>query len=187
MTQYITRKTHFAYGHRVLQQNSACFYYHGHESLVELTYSFNQVQDLGYPVDFKEIKRVHCAWIDDHLDHGFLANPEDEGIIQLCHSEKSRLWTMSLEDGAFCNPTCEHISREIFLAVDILTEQYPLLELYNVRLYETPNCFTDCRKDSIPDYQRFNFRKNHYESIKKYGETKGVLEYDRRKSGERLV
>lgn len=183
--QYITRRTRFDSGHRVLNQSSKCRFFHAHSNGVELTYSFETMQDLGYPIDFKEIKRTHCAWIDDHLDHGFVANPHDTSIIELCKQEESRLWVMSLEGDNFCNPTCENIAREVFLAIDVLTTAfYPALTLHQVKLYETENCYTVCYRESVPDYQRTNFLQKNKESILQYGKDKGVLEYDVTKGGE---
>jgi 6-pyruvoyltetrahydropterin/6-carboxytetrahydropterin synthase len=48
-------------------------------------------------------------------------------------------------------------------------------------LYETPNCFTDCYKDSISDAERKNFWDYRGEEVAKYRDDKGVVEYDDRK------
>jgi len=51
----------------------------------------------------------------------------------------------------------------------------------HIRLYETPNCFTDCYKDSISDAERKNFWDYRGEEVAKYRDDKGVVEYDDRK------
>jgi 6-pyruvoyltetrahydropterin/6-carboxytetrahydropterin synthase len=64
-TQYITRKGNFDSGHRVMNEFMKCFNIHGHTYLYELTFSFESMEEIGYAIDFKEIKRVFCQWIDD--------------------------------------------------------------------------------------------------------------------------
>jgi hypothetical protein len=39
------------------------------------------MESIGYAIDFKEIKRVGLQWIDDYMDHCFIANPHDTVII----------------------------------------------------------------------------------------------------------
>ena len=120
MKQTITRKGKFDAGHRVMHEAVKCFNIHGHCFDYELTFDYDEQKDIGYPLDFKEIKRVACSWIDDYLDHGFIANPHDEKIIHTCKELGSKLWVMSLNGGKFCNPTAENIAQEIAMAVSVL-------------------------------------------------------------------
>ena len=87
--QYITRSGTFDSGHRVMNERMKCFNLHGHTYLYDLTFSFDSMKDIGYAIDFKEIKRVACQWIDDILDHGFIVNPKD--IVYIKDSEDVRL------------------------------------------------------------------------------------------------
>ena len=82
--QYITRKGTFDSGHRVMNERMKCFNMHGHTYLYELEFEFNSMEAIGYAIDFKEIKRVGCQWIDDMLDHGFIVNPKDDDVIKAC-------------------------------------------------------------------------------------------------------
>lgn len=180
--QFITRKGNFDSGHRVLNEARKCFNVHGHTYLYELTYQFEQTEDIGYAIDFKEIKRVHCQWIDDILDHGAILNPHDTKYVELCKSIKSKYWLMSLNGaGNYCNPSVENIAKEVFLAVDILTRAYPLLELSQVRIFETPNCWTDCFRNSIQTKETQSFYQLRESEIVAYGKEKAVIEYDDRK------
>ena len=192
--QVVGRHASFDYGHRVLNNASPfslsscslsqvtkgkCHALHGHSLLLDVEFSFSSTQKIGYPIDFGEIKRVFLSWIEDSMDHGFIANPADTSIIELSRSEDSKLWIMSLNDMAYCNPTIELISKEMFLGLEILSEvNYPLLKPYKIRAHETPNCYTECYKKSINSTERQNFRKHRYEQIKQYALDKGVLEYD---------
>lgn len=178
--QTITRKGSFDSAHRVMNERLKCYNVHGHTYLYELTFSFDQMEAIGYAIDFKEIKRVACQWIDDVLDHGAILNPKDEAVINSCLATKSKLWLMSLNGKEnYCNPSAENISKEIFLAVSYLMNT-SFLKLHHVRLWETPNCYTDCYADSFSLHERNNFLKVRQAELEKYKQDKGVVEYDDR-------
>lgn len=186
--QHISRKGNFDSGHRVMNERMKCFNIHGHTYLYELTFSFHNMEEIGYAIDFKEIKRVFCQWIDDVLDHGMILNPHDAQLIELTKSYGSKLWLMSLNgDGEYCNPSVENIAKEVFLAMDILSNTLykaaPTgLEIHDVTIYETPNCWTSCNRASISITERENFYKVREREIEDYAKEKGVVEYDDRKS-----
>ena len=181
--QYITRKGNFDSGHRVMNEQYKCFNLHGHTYLYELTFEFNTMEDIGYALDFKEIKRVGCQWIDDLMDHGMILNPKDEKVINTVRDLGTKLWLMSLNGkGEYCNPSVENIAREVILAEQILFEQYPMLDVSSVKIFETPNCWTELQYIDVPQRERDNFYEEHYDQIKAYAGRKGILEYDDRKS-----
>lgn len=190
-TQYISRKGNFDSGHRVMNEFMKCFNIHGHTYLYELTFSFENMEEIGYAIDFKEIKRVGCQWIDDILDHGMILNPHDTKLIETTKDYGTKLWLMSLNgEGEYCNPSVENISREIFLAMEILfDEMYKKkstgLKIHRVVIYETPNCWTEVKAASITDAERENFRAARMKEIKAYAKKKGILEYDDRKIDKR--
>jgi 6-pyruvoyltetrahydropterin/6-carboxytetrahydropterin synthase len=179
--QYITRSGTFDSGHRVMNEKMKCFNLHGHTYLFDLTFSFDSMKEIGYAIDFKEIKRVACQWIDDVLDHGFIANPHDIVYIQAARAEDSKIWEMSLEGkDNYCNPSVENLAREIFLAMEILFEEYKDLRIHEIKLNETPKCYTICNSESISDRERINFRDTKGREIKQYADDKGIIEYDDR-------
>lgn len=181
-SQLITRKGSMDVAHKVLHHAGACAQRHGHTYLFELTFSFTQSKEIGYALDFKEIKRVGCEWINDYLDHGSIVNPIDINYLNLVRLEESKHWEMSLNGvNKFCNPTVENIAKEMFMAQEILFESYQNLQISQIRLYETPNCYTDCFKESISEEERKNFYAARYEQIKQYANKKGIVEYDDRK------
>lgn len=185
--QYISRKGNFDSGHRVMNEFMKCFNIHGHTYLYELTFSFENMEEIGYALDFKEIKRVFCQWIDDVLDHGMLLNPHDTKLIETTKEYGTKLWLMSLNgEGEYCNPSVENIAKEVFLAMDILShtlyQKSPTgLKIHKVQIYETPNCSTECFRESITDLEQARFMDAQGAGIKAYAEEKGVLEYDDRK------
>lgn len=181
--QYITRKGTFDSGHRVMNERMKCFNIHGHTYHYDLTFEFNDIEDIGYAIDFKEIKRLGCQWIDDFLDHGMILNPKDEKLINTTKELNGKLWLMSLNGaGNYCNPSVENIAKEIFLAMDILFASFnETLRISSITLYETPNCYTICDANSISTKEFTKFNLEHNSNIRKYREGKGVLEYDDRK------
>lgn len=187
--QYISRKGNFDSGHRVMNEAMKCFNLHGHTYLYELTFSYEEPEEIGYAIDFKEIKRVFCQWIDDILDHGMILNPEDTRIIETTEAYGSKLWLMSLNGrGRYCNPSVENIAKELFLAMQILSDTLYMnsptkLAIHKVKIYETPNCWTVCKNKSLSPSERANFLAARAEEIQAYAQEKGVLEYDDRKRG----
>lgn len=179
--QTITRKGSFDSGHRVMNEKFKCFNIHGHTYLFELTFGFSQSKEIGYAIDFKEIKRVGCQWIDDVLDHGMILNAEDTLLINTTKELGSKYWLMSLNgEGKYCNPSVENIAKELFLVQEVIFENYPNLWIESICLWETPNCQTICTKNSITLEEKENFLKAKQSLIKEYANNKGMLEYDNR-------
>lgn len=167
--QTLTRATEIDIGHRVMDEPIKCFNLHGHRMRIEMTFSFETVQKIGYFIDFKDLKRIGCAWIDEHLDHAFAANPADTEVIKTCETLKSRLYLMSLNGkGVYCNPTAENLSKEIFLAIELLFEAEASLTLTKLRLYETPNCWVDTYQHSINETERAHFLAYREASIRQW-------------------
>jgi 6-pyruvoyltetrahydropterin/6-carboxytetrahydropterin synthase len=180
--QYISRKGSFDSGHRVMNERMKCFNVHGHTYLYDLEFEFNEMEEIGYAIDFKEIKRVGCQWIDDILDHGMILNPKDLMLIETTKNLGSKLWLMSLngKDG-YCNPSVENIAKEIFLAMDVLFFNYKNLKIHKVTIHETPNCYTTCIRESISASEKTNWVTNRFTGVCEYADQKGMLEYDDRK------
>jgi len=178
--QTITRKGSFDACHRVMNEKFKCFNVHGHTYLYELTFKFETMEKIGYAVDFKEIKRVMMQWIDDLLDHAAILNPCDHVMLEACRSIKSKFWVMTLNGMGYCNPTVENIAREIYIAMVILCREFPI-KIQSIRLWETPNCFTDCDADSISRSEIENFSIFNGDTILMYAKEKGQLNYSDKK------
>lgn len=180
--QQIIRKYEFDAGHRVMNERMKCFSSHGHRYQVHLMFEFSSLEEIGYAIDFKEIKRIGCQWIDDYWDHGTLLNPHDNKLIATLRDIGSKVWLMSLGgEGQYCNPTAENISKELFMAQEILFASYEGLYIKHITLFETPNCWVECTSDSISQTERVNFYQLHQQEIEDYARQKGVVEYDDRK------
>jgi len=180
MSQTITRIFEFDSAHRVMNQKFKCHNLHGHRYRAELTFTFFEVDDIGYQIDFSEIKRIGGKWIDDHLDHAIILNPDDKSILKLSKELKSKFWTMTLNGKRYCNPTVENIAKEVFLSISTLFKHESKLILTDVKLFETPNCWTICTRKSITTKEEDNFLTHNLENLMKYSEEKGQIEYDDR-------
>ncbi len=179
--QTITRKGTFDSAHRVMNERMKCYNLHGHTYLYELEFAFTSIEEIGYAIDFKEIKRVGCQWIDDFLDHGTIVNPKDRYVIDACKALDSKIWYMSLNGvDEYCNPSVENVAKEIFIGISALLNSDEL-SLHKVRLYETPNCFTDCHKDSFTQQEEYNFLQQNKLALTLYRNNAGIVEYDDRK------
>ena len=55
------------------------------------------------------------------------------------------------------------------------------MRTHGVKIYETPNCFTEAFYNSITDIERENFYSTKSGEIVEYAKSKGILEYDDRK------
>ena len=181
--QEITRKGSFDAAHRVMNERVKCFNLHGHRFDYELTFEFRDEEGLGYALDFKEIKRVAMQFIDDYFDHGCILNPKDKIVIDCCKNLGSKYWIMSLNNEDYCNPSAEHISKELFMSIAKLMNTENIW-LSRLRLYETPNCWVDVDWGSINAKEQMNFYCVHDAELSEYKKEKGVFEYDDRKSDD---
>lgn len=182
MYQKITRKGSFDAAHRVMHERVKCFNLHGHTFLYELTFAFKEPEDLGYALDFKEIKRVACAYIDQVFDHCTIVNPKDSTVIECVEKLGTKLYKMSLNGpGEDCNPSAEAISKELFLQIAFLMDT-PNLWLENLRLYETPNCWVDTNQSSIHLDDIANvLNEERIAALNTFKQIVGTFEYDERK------
>ncbi len=186
--QFITRSIELDIAHRVMHERVKCFSLHGHRIKIELTFVFSAQKEIGYCIDFREIKRVGGQWLDDMLDHGFIANPEDHVIINACKETGSKIYMLSLNgENKYCNPTAENVAREVFMAMEILFSGYEHLHISTVRYYETPNCWVDVNQNSIIPIEKEHFYHYRNNEIVTYAKAKGIMEYDAREAEKRNI
>ena len=190
MSNTITRRGSFDAGHRILFQRFKCGNLHGHRYEYELEFRYESMLALGYAIDFSEIKRVACEWIDENFDHGFIVNPADEEVLGLLRAQKSRHFVMHLRDEkGSCNPTAENIAKELFFAASFLQDSRSLndsaqLKLVRVKLHETQNCIVTCEGLSPEEHEVFRSARDYCQSLESYRNAKGTLEYDARQVPE---
>ncbi|MBI1859487.1 MAG: 6-carboxytetrahydropterin synthase [Deltaproteobacteria bacterium] len=177
---FVTRDGKFDAAHRVLHERFKCFNLHGHEYHYELTFSWSSSLDLGYAIDFKEIKRVVCEWIDETMDHGFIANPQDLQFISICNQLGLKVYRMNgAGTDSFCNPTAENIAKELFYAADVLLSNTGL-NTHSVKLWETMNCHVECTGLSAAEQTLFE-TSDLTTQLLDWKSAQGTVEYDARR------
>ncbi len=176
---FISRKGKFDAGHRIMHERIQCANIHGQEFRYQMKFKYCSVLDIGYPIDFKEVKRIACRWIDDTFDHTFIANPHDKIMIDTCNKLQSKLYVMNLKDKkGFCNPSAENIAKEIFYAISILMND-DNLKLVELTLHETSDCYVLCEGLTPDEYDLLN-QSHLLDALLEYKKAKGVIQYDER-------
>lgn len=171
----VTRIFEFDAAHRVMNEKVKCFNLHGHRFKVEATFEYSSKGSLGYAIDFKEIKRIVGAWIDEKLDHACILNPNDEQLIMLCRNQDWRLYIMGMRTFGDINPSAENLASELFYTIkQLFAEDKCGVRLVKIRLYETPNCWVET--EGI-DYVGTN---DFLEEVKQWRKEKGNFNYDSR-------
>lgn len=166
----VTRIFEFDAAHRVMNEKVKCFNLHGHRFKVEVTFEYASKGALGYAIDFKEIKRIVGAWIDEKLDHACILNPQDEQLITMCRKNKWRLYVMGMGNYGDINPSAENLASELFYTIGKLNLSG--VKIVTLRLYETPNCWVDM--DSF-DYEATD---SYVEDLTLWRSAKGEFNYD---------
>jgi 6-pyruvoyltetrahydropterin/6-carboxytetrahydropterin synthase len=144
----ISRRLEFDAGHRIPDHASQCRHLHGHRYAIEITLSGNIIDASGQPnngmvMDFSEVKSLAKLHLVDNWDHAFLVWKEDRTVADFLGSLPNHK-TVVLD----VVPTAENLARLAFTILDkVYQDKYGNhLQLDQVRLYETPNCWADWRR-----------------------------------------
>lgn len=171
----VTRIFEFDAAHRVMNEKVKCFNLHGHRFKVEATFEYSSKGALGYAIDFKEIKRIVGAWIDEKLDHACILNPNDEQLIMLCRNQVWRLYIMGMGTFGDINPSAENLASELFYTIrQLFAEDNSGVRLVKLRLYETPNCWVETEAIDYVGTSSF------INDVKEWRKEKGSFNYDAR-------
>lgn len=147
----ITRRIEFDAGHRIPDHQSQCRHLHGHRYAIEITLAGDIIQSDNQPMtgmvmDFSEIKSLARQHLVDAWDHAFLAFRGDTPVVDF-------LATLSNHKTVLLNvvPTVENLVVIAFAALNaVYLDIYGNhLRLEQVRLYETPNCWADARREDF--------------------------------------
>lgn len=189
---WITRTYEFDAAHRVMHERVKCWQMHGHRYKLDITLSYDETHSIGYAMDFKEIKRVCCNYLDLRFDHGCILNRHDTVLIDAISKlnnvtgKTSKLHLMNLcGSEGFCNPSAENIAKELFFACSkLLNDPHNCnLEVFEVKLYETPNCWVTTRRESLSESDWYHLEGSEFaEDLTQYRQQMGSLEYDERKA-----
>lgn len=147
----ITRRLEFDAGHRIPDHASQCKHLHGHRYVIEITLTGDIIQAAGNPangmvMDFGQIKQIAKRHLVDQWDHAFLAFRGDTPVVDFLATLPDHK-TVLLE----AVPTAENLA---LIAFRILDGHYAdtfgnHLQLEQVRLFETPNCWADATREML--------------------------------------
>lgn len=145
----IIRKLEFDTGHRIPDHRSQCRNLHGHRYVLEITLRGDIIETKGSPdcgmvMDFTYVKALANEHLVDHWDHAFLVYEHDtqvRGFLETLPDHK----TVVLDR----IPTVENLAT---IAFEVLAKVYDAhygvnLQLVQIRLYETPNCWVDVARE----------------------------------------
>ncbi|AOI96715.1 6-carboxytetrahydropterin synthase QueD [Burkholderia sp. LA-2-3-30-S1-D2] len=145
----ITRKLEFDAGHRIPDHCSQCRNLHGHRYVLEITLQGDIVttkgaSDCGMVMDFADVKSLAMEHLVSRWDHAFLVYAGDEPVRAFLESMPGHK-TVVLERV----PTVENLAAIVFETLaQVYDAHYGVnLRLQHVRLYETPNCWADVKRD----------------------------------------
>lgn len=141
----ITTRLEFDAGHRIPDHKSQCRNLHGHRYAIEITLSGDIIQqdhasENGMVMDFSDVKKIARETVVDVWDHAFIVYQGDQVVLEFLNSLPNHKTVIFPTI-----PTAENMASEAFR---LLKAQYKdiygnHLTLERVRLYETPNSWTD--------------------------------------------
>jgi len=100
----------FDAGHRLLKYKGKCEAPHGHTFKAEIMLSSNKIDQIGFVVDFVELKDRVGKWINENWDHAFLVNGQDKELLQALNSlEEKKIFVFHNE-----NPTSEVMAKYLY-------------------------------------------------------------------------
>lgn len=103
----LSQQIDFCYGHRLLNYSGKCRHLHGHNGKAVVVLEAASLDERGMLVDFADIKRSLCAWVESELDHRMILR-EDDPAVPCLQSLGEPLVLIPK------NPTAENIARLIF-------------------------------------------------------------------------
>jgi 6-pyruvoyltetrahydropterin/6-carboxytetrahydropterin synthase len=125
----------FDAGHRLLKYKGKCELPHGHTFKVEIMLSSEKLDQMGFVLDFVEVRDKVGKWIDENWDHAFLVNNQDEEMLRALNMLKEKK-TFVFHDE---NPTAEVMAKYLY---DHVHKLYGDL-VSKVRIWESPNQYAE--------------------------------------------
>ena len=135
MKYKIVKKLHFCYGHRLMDYDGKCAHAHGHNGILEIELSAEQLDDRGMVSDFVDVKEQVGKFIDEEIDHRMLLR-EDDPLVPVLQEMGEEVFIMKE------NPTAENIAQLIFGEAKAWG-----LPVAAIRLWETPHAFAEYREE----------------------------------------
>lgn len=125
----------FDAGHRLLKYKGKCESPHGHTFKAEIMLSSEKLNQMGFVIDFVELRDKVGKWIDENWDHAFLVNDQDEELLRTLDLLKGKKVFVFRSE----NPTAEVMAKYLY---DYVEKLYGDL-VSKVRIWESPNQYAE--------------------------------------------
>ena len=144
-TTTVSRKIHFCAGHRVLNHESKCANLHGHNYIVWVYATADNLDKLGRVIDFSVLKEIVGGWIDEHWDHTTILYKEDKELLAV--QDK-----MSVNKPVFVadfNPTAENMANYLLEVICPKLLEGRGITVDKIVIFETENCSAEASLDEF--------------------------------------
>ena len=131
-------------GHRLTSYSKKCAHLHGHSMLWEVSVSAPDLDEVGFIMDFSDLKKVLKRTVDK-IDHAFLMHDQDPIVLALGEYETVEFLRATNGDTPRLfilpfNPTSENMIE--WMAYRIMDELPEGITLTSIKLWETAESFT---------------------------------------------
>lgn len=135
----VTKEFSFEGAHALVNYDGKCRFIHGHSYRLFVTLKGspkenNEDPKSGMVIDFSELKAIINKIVIDRFDHALILREDAKLAKELSNSYSNVIITPF-------QPTCENLV--IYFAQLITTEMPSYLNLYSLKLYETPTSFVE--------------------------------------------
>jgi 6-pyruvoyltetrahydropterin/6-carboxytetrahydropterin synthase len=125
----------FSCGHRVVDHESKCKFFHGHNYRV---YFYIEpeigLDNIGRVMDFSVIKEKLCNWLEDNFDHKMLLWENDPLLSKFQEMDKESIVVVPF------NPTAENIAQYLVEVVGVAQLKDTKCRLIRCKVEETRKC-----------------------------------------------
>lgn len=123
----IQKEIAFEAGHRLMNYEGKCKFFHGHNYKMRLGLISDKVNKQGFVQDFGFVKSVVKEFIDTNVDHGMILNINDKNWIEIFQKNDQKIYLTE------ANPTAEVMAKHFY---DLFKTSFP--NLAYVEIEETP-------------------------------------------------
>ena len=131
-----TRRINFDAVHGLHLHESKCRNAHGHQYIVFIYATAENLDKLGRIIDFSVLKEKFHGWIDDNWDHGFIYYEKDkemEAALNMIEGQKKFALPY--------NPTDENLVKYLHTVVAVEQIKDTGIRNSKVEVWETENAF----------------------------------------------
>lgn len=136
----ITKRLEIDAGHRLQKHEGKCRHVHGHRYAFDITVTAQQLDTVGRIIDFSVIKAKVGSWLDQHWDHGFIAESNDPMLVE-CAKREMKTFALSFP------PTAENLAAEVARTAQRLLAGDGI-KVVSVVCWETPTSSAEYVLDS---------------------------------------